>query len=145
MPAMLDHAGVWTGRYTHISPTLEVIDSHSSRVECLFPDNGPHAYIQHNHFTWDDGREHRATLPGTFRDGRLWWDVEAFHGSAWQSRDGEILLHLHRRDEPGASFREIILLGGTDADGVTYRTRTWHWFKDGRLIRRTLCEERRLA
>jgi hypothetical protein len=137
MPAMFDHAGIWTGTYTHIAPDLTIIDQHESRVECVFPDDGPYAYIQHNLFTWADGRTARASLPGIFRDGRLWWDVETFYGSAWQSLDGEILLHLHRKDEPGASFREIILLG----EGGTYRTRTWHWFKNGRLIRRTLCEE----
>ena len=141
MPAMLLHEGVWEGTYTHIAPDLAILDRHESRVACIFPTHGPHAYIQRNRFTWPDGRVETAELPGTFRDGRLHWDTPTFEGTAWQAADGEILLHLSRRDEPGTSFREIILLG----EGGTHRARTWHWFREGRLIRRTLCEETRTA
>ena len=140
MPRMLDHAGTWIGTYTHLDAEARIIDRHASRVVCEFPETGPHPYIQHNTFTWDDGREVTATLPGTFRDGRLWWDTETFSGSAWESHDGFILLNLDRKDEPGTRFHEIILMG----EGGRHRTRTWHWLKDGRLIRRTLCEEARV-
>lgn len=117
-----------------------LVDQHDSRVVCEFPAEGPFAYIQHNHFLWPDGREVRATLPGVFRDGRLWWDLPTFAGCAWES-DGLILLDLQRRDEPGAAFKEIIVMGETG----THRARTWHWFKDGALYRRTLCDETRFA
>ena len=47
------------------------------------------------------------------------------------------MLRLERKDVPGASFTEVIVLGG---DGKS-RARTWHWFIDGELYQRTLCDE----
>ena len=141
MPSMLKHEGVWEGIYTHVNAKTEVIDKHKVSIRCEFPASGPYPYIQHNHFTWDDGREYRATLPGVFKDGRLWWDQETFHGSAWETRDGIILLNLTRKDEPGAHFFEMITMGDTGE----HRSRTWQWFKDGRLFKRTLCDEWRIS
>ena len=140
MPAMLAHAGTWTGRYTHLDGDAAVIDRHDSHVVCGFPEVGPHPYIQRNRFTWPDGREGRAVLRGRFDDGRLWWDEPTFAGSAWQTHDGLVMLHLQRRDMPGVEFWEIILPPVHDR-----RSRTWHFVDgDGRLVRRTLCEERRV-
>jgi hypothetical protein len=36
---------------------------------------------------------------------------------------------------------EVIVMG----EGGQHRARTWHWFRDGRLVRRTLCDEQRVA
>ncbi len=141
MPAMLAHKGTWEGVYTHIDEAAQPLDQHATTVICEFPEKGPYAYIQRNHFRWEDGREYRAELPGIFKNDRLWWDTDTFHGSAWQTHDGLILLNLFRKDEPGANFVEIIAMGG---DGF-HRSRTWHWFKDGKLYKRTLCEEKRVA
>lgn len=141
MPAMLRHEGVWEGRYTHIDTSANILDEHSANVRCEFPRSGPYAYIQYNHFKWDDDREHKAELPGIFKDGRLWWDTDTFHGSAWETHDGLILLNLDRKDDPGARFFEIIVMGETGLD----RARTWHWFKDGKLFKRTLCDERKVS
>lgn len=140
MPTMLDHEGTWEGTYTHMDEQALITDRHHSRVTCEFPEHGEHVYVQHNRFTWDDGRTVTATLPGIFKEGRLWWDTPTFCGSAWETHDGYILLNLDRKDEPGVKFHEIILLGETGK----FRTRTWHWFRDGQLFRRTLCEERRV-
>lgn len=138
---MLNHAGLWEGVYTHINTAGELVDRHRASVECIFPEDGPYAYIQYNHFTWDDGREVRAELPGVLRDGKLWWDTETFKGCAWETDYGLIMLNLERKDDPGANFYEIIALG----DDGTHRARTWHWFKDGKLFKRTLCDERRIT
>jgi hypothetical protein len=140
MPSLAAHAGAWVGTYVHLDAAGAPIDRHEARVRCEFPASGPFDYVQHNHFLWADGRETRAVLPGVLRDGRLWWDVETFHGSSWEAGDGIILLNLQRKDEPGAHFFEMITMGATGA----HRARTWHWFKDGMLHRRTLCDERRI-
>ena len=137
MPAMLKHEGIWEGEYIHIDPSGQEIDRHGTRVVCEFPKTGRYAYIQHNTFTWNDGRVLNVTLPGEFRDGKLWWDTETFHGCAWQSDADIVLLDLHRYDDPGARFFEMITLGETG----THRARTWQWFKNGRLFKRTLCNE----
>jgi len=141
MPAMVRHEGIWEGVYRHVDAEGVLLDCHETRIACEFPGSGDAAYIQHNLFTWDDGREYRARLPGVYRNGKLWWDTPAFHGYAWETEDDVLMLNLTRRDEPGANFIEIIVMG----DGGQRRSRTWHWFKDGALYKRTLCEERRVA
>ncbi len=137
MPAMRDHEGVWEGNYTHIDINAKILDRHKVRIRCEFPESGKYVYIQHNHFMWDDGREYKIQLPGVYRDGRLWWDTDTFHGSAWQTKDDIILLNLDRKDDPGANFFEMITMGQTKK----HRSRTWQWFKNGQLYKRTLCDE----
>lgn len=137
MPGMRLHEGTWEGVYTHIDSDAAIIDKHKVRIRCEFPTSGEFVYIQHNHFMWEDGREFKATLPGTFKDDRLWWDLDTFKGSAWETKDGLILLNLDRKDDPGANFFELIAMGSTGR----HRSRTWHWFKDGKLFKRTLCDE----
>jgi hypothetical protein len=141
MPSLAAHAGVWAGVYRHLDAEGRLIDQHRARIRCEFPAAGPYAYIQHNLFQWDDGREYHATLPGILRDGRLWWDVETFSGVSWEAGDGVILLNLTRKDDPGAHFIEMITLFPSGQ----HRARTWHWFKDGRLFKRTLCDETRMS
>lgn len=138
-PSILRHEGVWTGIYTHLDEQAAIVDRHEAEVRCEFPEHGPFAYVQHNRFRWPDGREQTARLDGELRGERLWWDTPAFHGWAWETREGLILLDLERKDDPGARFYEIIV---TAPDGKT-RARTWHWFREGRLFKRTLCDERR--
>ncbi|TRW15334.1 hypothetical protein FMM06_14810 [Glacieibacterium frigidum] len=138
MPSMARHEGVWEGIYRHVDLDGVLLDTHRVTVRCELPDDGPYPYIQHNHFVWEDGREHRATLPGILRDGRLWWDVETFHGYSWETLDGILMLNLTRKDEAGANFFEMITLGSTGE----HRSRTWQWFRDGKLYKRTLCDER---
>jgi hypothetical protein len=142
MPAMMAHEGVWEGIYRHVNLDGSLYDEHQARVTCEFPDSGPNPYIQHNLFTWSDGRTQTTTLPATYREGALWWDVTTFHGKAWETESGLILLELWRKDLPGAWFWEIICL----AKGGQSRARTWHWFDaNGQLFRRTLCDERRVG
>ena len=144
MPSMRLHEGIWEGKYRHVDVQGSTVDLHSTRVVCEFPESGPHAYIQRNFFRWEDGRTHEAVLEGTFRDGRLWWDTPTFHGYAWE-HEGVIFLELERKDEVGATMREAILMGSRPGEREDVRARTWHWFRDGALFRRTLVEERRVG
>ncbi|MEO9469822.1 hypothetical protein [Parasphingorhabdus sp.] len=141
MPGMLKHEGKWEGVYRHIDTENREVDRHQALVECIFPAEGPFAYIQKNIFTWDDGREYRSTLNGVLREGKLWWDNENFNGCGWETDFGLVLLNLDRKDDPDANFYEIICLG----DDGNHRSRTWHWFKHGKLFKRTLCDEHRVA
>ena len=137
MPAMLKHKGVWSGIYTHLDANGALLDQHRARVECEFPEVGPFHYVQRNLFTWSDGREHRAELPGELRNGKLWWDTETFSGCAWETDHDVILLKLDRKDEPDAYFLETIVMGDTGM----HRARVWQWFKADRLFQRTLVDE----
>ena len=131
------HEGTWEGRYLHVDADGAMLDRHASRVVCAFPRSGPYAYRQQNRFTWEDGRTEEADIGGVLDGGRLRFDTETFSGEAW-SRRGVVFLDTVRKDAPGLSFREVILLGA----GGLHRTRTWHWFEEGRCVRRTLCDER---
>jgi len=135
------HEGVWEGVYTHINAQAEIEDRHLARVICEFPAHGETVYRQHIRFTWDDGRVRSDVFEGIERDGALWYDTATFHGRSWETEDGLILLNLQRKDDPGAHFFEIIAMGETGE----HRARTWHWFKDGKLFRRTLCDEVRIS
>ncbi len=138
MPTMINHEGIWGGVYTHIDVSGKIIDRHQTRVECIFPDSGPYAYIQKNLFTWDDGREYRAELLGSLKGNKLWWDTDTFQGCAWETEFGVTLLNLERKDEPGCRFYEMITMGDSGVD----RARTWQWFNaEGKLYKRTLCDE----
>lgn len=141
MPAMLRHTGTWQGTYLHQDVNGATLDKHNARVICEFPESGEYAYIQHNLFTWEDGSQQEYTLPGRLKDNKLWWDTPTFSGCAWQTDYDVILLNLSRKDEVGAHFFEMITLGDTGQ----FRSRTWQWFKDGKLYKRTLCDEQKVS
>ena len=138
--AMRAHEGVWEGTYTHLDDSGAEVDRHGARVVCEFPASGDPFYVQHITFTWPDGRVREDRFDGVIDGDTVRFDTPTFTGKAWES-DRVVLLHLDRKDEPGVHFVEAIILA---PDGQT-RARTWHWFKDAALIRRTLCDERRVG
>ena len=140
-PATRAHEGVWEGVYTHINAAAAIEDRHAARVICEFPEHGDVVYRQHIRFTWDDARVRSDVFEGIEQNGALWYDTPTFSGRSWEAEDGLVLLNLQRKDDPGAYFFEIIAMGATGK----HRARTWHWFKDGKLFRRTLCDEVRIS
>jgi len=140
-PAMRAHEGIWEGTYTHLRQDHSIEDQHKARVTCLFPSDGDVFYRQIVHFTWADGREHHNQFDGIIRDGVIWFDTPTFSGKTWETDDGLVLLNLNRKDERGSTFFELIAMG----EGGKHRARTWHWFKDGQIYRRTLCNESRIS
>ena len=98
---------------------------------------GDEVYVQKNQFTWDDGRTHKAEFVGTLVGDKIFWDTETFKGFGWQASPAIFLLELDRKDVPGASFSEVIIMGDTKRS----RARTWHWFREGHCYQRTLCNE----
>ena len=139
MPALLPHAGVWAGEYQYVDLRGVVTDSCRSQVQCVFPEQGPFDYIQKNRFEWASGEVTESEFGGVVHGDRLLWDTETFSGFAWTTQEDVVMLCLQRKDQPNTRFTEIIVMG---ADGNN-RARTWHWFKDGKLFQRTLCNEYR--
>ncbi len=137
LPAMLRHEGVWEGCYTTVAIDGTVTDRHRSRVICEFPDDGPFVYVQTNRFDWDNGDSFETVFGGVLDGDRIRWDNDRFTGFGWTSGSDIVLLTLDRNDKPGEHFTEIIVLA---PDGRS-RGRTWHWFRDGELYQRTLCDE----
>lgn len=141
MPVLARHEGEWEGVYTHIDPECKIVDEHRSRLTCRFPEDGDYAYYQINRYLWDDGREEELHFPATYRDGRIWWDTERIEGSAWEIDERTVMLTWTRKEMSGSYLYEMIQLS---EDG-NHRGRTWHWFVDDRLVKRTCIRERRLA
>ena len=140
MPALLLHEGVWEGTYRIVSRDGELIDAYASRIECIFPDDGPWVYVQKNRYRWPDGRVFETEFGGELHGDRIWWDTDRFSGYGWTTCDDIVMLTLDRKDNPGESFSEMITL----APNRDYRARTWQWFRDGKPFQRTLCDERRV-
>ena len=119
---------------------------HASRrtptwTRCEFPETGPYDYVQHNRLSWADGRTLERTLCSTFRDDVLHCDTDRVHGYVWETPEGAVMMRLDYKLEPGLWFIEMISLS---EDGRS-RARTWQWFQDGKPIKRTLCDEWRIA
>ncbi len=140
MPLLARHAGEWTGVYTHVDNDGAVIDQHQSHLICAFPEGGAWDYFQTNHYQWADGRKESFDFPAKYSDGRIWWDTDRIEGSAWEIDQKTIVLHWSRKDIAGSSLYEMIQL----SDCGNHRARTWHWFKDDRIFKRTLIKEERL-
>jgi hypothetical protein len=141
MPALMRHRGVWEGRYRLVDIEGRLLDWHHSRIEVRFPDEGPHDYVQRNHFWWPDGRELRVEHPAICRNGVLLWNTDHIHGQAWSVDERSTVLTWRRTDSPGAELYEIIVINESNDQ----RTRTWHWLRDGALYQRTLIDERRVS
>jgi hypothetical protein len=141
MPMLLRHRGVWEGLYRLVDTAGTLVEWHHSRIEVRFPEQGPHDYVQRNHFRWPDGRELNVEHPAVCRDGVLIWDTEHISGRAWAVGERSTVLSWSRRDSPGSELYEIIVINERN----DRRSRTWHWFRDGALYQRTLIDEKRVA
>ena len=137
LPAMLAHEGIWVGTYRFVDIRGRQIDEYRSRIECVFPDDGPWCYVQKNHYEWADGRTFDTEFGGDLDGDRIFWDTDRFRGYGWVTHDDIVMLTLERKDNPGESFSEMIQLG---EDGLQ-RARTWQWFRNGQPFQRTLCDE----
>lgn len=139
MPLLARHEGVWEGTYIHVDKDNNEIDRHKSRLQCLFP--SADRYHQINTYTWDDGRTEEIEFPSTYRDGKIWWDNERIVGNCWEADEQTIMLRWQRPNMPGAYLYEMIQIS---ADGNN-RARTWHWFENDELFKRTCIKEKRVA
>ena len=140
MPLLAKHEGEWEGVYIEIDADGKILDRHRSYLTCRFPDSGPYPYYQVNKYTWDDGRTEEHHFPAAYRDGRIWWDTDRITGYAWEADAKTVMLYWERKGMHGFSLYEMIQL----SDDGQHRARTWHWFKDGVLMKRTIIKERKV-
>lgn len=140
MPVLARHEGEWEGEYIHVDPNNEVLDRHKSHLICRFPTEGDFPYFQTNIYTWNDGRKEEIDFPAKYRDGRIWWDNERIEGSAWELDERTVCLNWTRKDLPGSYLYEMIQINAANDS----RGRTWHWFVDDELIKRTCIKEHRV-
>lgn len=141
MPLLARHAGQWTGIYTTVDDQGKIIDRHNSLLTCVFSDDPQFPYKQTNQYTWDDGRIEEHYFPASYANKKIWFESERISGMAWEADEDTILLTWKRKDIPNSKLVEMIQLS---SDGLR-RSRTWHWFVDDKLIKRTLIEENKVV
>jgi hypothetical protein len=145
LPVLARHEGVWEGLYRYCDAHGEKTDEHHSRLVCRFPASGPFPYHQTNYYTWPDGRQEVRDFPASLVDGRLRWDNELINGWAadvhLDAFGRTTMLYWVRKDAPDIYLYEMIHL----SDCGQHRSRVWQRFRDGRLLGRTLINERKLS
>ena len=145
MPVLARHEGEWAGVYVDLDADGHEVRRADSHLSCLFPPEGGVDYHQINRYNWDDGTYEENHFPAQYRDGRIWWDTDRIIGSAWELGQDDkrrtVCLTWDRKDLPGVYFYEMIQI----SDDGTARNRTWHWFKDDRLYKRTIIKEHRVS
>lgn len=140
MPVLARHEGDWVGTYTLIDTEGNILDRHKSHLTCQFPEIGPHAYYQVNRYEWADGKREEHQFPATYRDKQIWFDTDRIQGHAWEVDDSTIILTWNYKSMPGTYLYEMIQLSPCG----NYRARTWHWFNNYQIVRRTLIQEERV-
>jgi hypothetical protein len=140
MPVLARHEGEWKGHYIDIDPEGEVIDTFEARLSCRFPEDGEYDYHQINRYEWPDGRKEVHEFPAVYENGQIWFDTDRIEGHAWEADERTVVLTWTRKDLPGVYFYEMIHIN-EDNDR---RSRTWHWFKDDELVKRTIIDEHRI-
>ena len=145
MPLLARHEGVWEGWYRYFDAECREKDAHRSRLICRFPESGPHPYHQTNHYRWEDGRREVRDFPAHERNGRLEFDSDLITGwaadVALDDFNRTTMLNWVRRGEPDLYLYEMIQI----SDCGLYRHRVWHWYRAGRLVERTLIDERKVT
>jgi hypothetical protein len=140
MPVLVRHEGDWVGTYTLVDLEGKILDKHESHLTCQFPEDGSYPYYQINRYKWSDGKQEEHQFPGTYHDKCLWFDTERMQGKAWEADDSIIILRFSYKTAPDMGLSEIIQISPCN----NYRARTWHWYKNNQIIRRTLIQEERL-
>ncbi len=142
MPLLARHEGVWEGYYRYYDADGNKVDEHRSRLLCRIRDDSE--YHQTNLYRWADGKTETRDFPAEVRDGRLWFATEIDGWAAAVDLDEKqrtMMLHWTRVDEPDLYLYEMIQI----SDDGTARARVWHWFKNDRLLQRTLVDEIRVS
>jgi hypothetical protein len=140
MPVLVRHEGDWVGTYIVVDPEGTILDRYKSHLTCEFPTKTSYPYYQTNRYTWADGKKEEYAFPGIYRDKTLWFDTERIDGKAWEVDNSTIILYFSYKGVSNMSLYEMIQISPCN----NYRTRTWHWFKDNKLDKRTLIQEERM-
>lgn len=141
MPVLARHEGSWEGEYVHVDPAGNILDRHKAELTCSFPTEGDWPYFQVNTYTWSDGRREEIRFPAAYHDKQIWFDTDRIDGHAWEIDDKTVMLTWVYKQDSGNYLYEMIQI---DSAGNN-RARTWHWFENGEIVRRTLIKERRVS
>ena len=144
-PLLARHEGVWDGAYIYLDAQGKKFDEHTSRLVCRFPDGSDIDYDQTNYYRWPDGRTEVRAFPAVAAGDRIVFVSDLIDGWAAAVPLDEaartMMLHWVRKGEPGVYLYEMIQI----SDDGRFRSRVWHWFREGRLFQRTLVDEHKVS
>lgn len=140
MPVLARHEGDWVGTYLVLDTEGNILDKHNSHLTCQFPTNTPYPYFQINRYKWLDGKREEHQFPATYRDRKIWFDTERIEGKAWEVDDSTVILYFNYKSMPGMYLYEMIQISPCN----NYRARSWQWFNNHQIFRRTLIQEERM-
>lgn len=140
MPVLVRHQGDWVGTYTVVDNEGNIIDKHHSHLTCQFPDNGEYPYFQTNRYQWDNGKTEEYQFPGIYREKKIWFNTERLDGYAWEVDNSTIILWITYKGVPDIYIYEMINISPCN----NYRARTWHWFNNHQIVKRTIIKEERM-
>ena len=145
MPLLSRHEGVWEGMYRYYDAQGDKVDEHHSKLICRFTNAMPNPYLQTNIYTWSDGRTETREFSGAYDGERLQFDNDLIRGWAADVGPDEnkrtSMLYWKRKDDPDTYLYEMIQL----SDCGQFRSRVWHWIKDGQITHRTLIDEHKVS
>lgn len=142
LPLLARHEGVWDGYYRFYDPDGNKTDEHKSRLLCRLPDD--ETYHQTNLYRWADGKRETRDFPTRVEGRRLIFFTEIDGWAAAVDLDTfqrTMMLNWTRKDDPDLYLYEMIQI----SDCGTARARVWQWFRNDRLLQRTLVDERRVS
>jgi len=142
MPLLYSQNGVWEGYYRYYNSFGEKIDQHKSRLLCRVI--GDQEYHQTNIYRWEDGKKELRDFPAEIKDNKLIFSgtIDGWAASVdLDEFDRTMLLYWKRINEPDLYIYEMIQL----SDDRKHRSRTWQWFNNGKLLKRTLIDELKIS
>lgn len=145
MPAAGSMEGVWEGTFTRVDANGKILESFPSRIEARFlPDGETYDFYQTN--TYRPGTDEATTIESYGK-----WDVDRLHFfndrlEGW-SKDidldplGLTSVFLMKFRDGSLTVSEII---SRDAEDPDRRMRATQYMQGGKIVRRTLIDERRV-
>ena len=146
MPVMARMEGVWAGEFRRIDAEGALIEVVPSRVVVRFlPDGDAYDYHQVNTTRPGEQGERRIESQGKWDVDRLRFSNARLNGWAQDlATDPSRLTSVFRMDftdGSGLTVSEIVSL----SDDGNHRMRATQYIKEGRILRRTLIDEQRVA
>jgi hypothetical protein len=147
MPLLASQMGVWEGEYVHLNADHVEIDRHKSRLLCRL-DEGPSGearLIQTNIYDWPDGSREVRYFVGVLDGDRVNIRNENIEGwvapLAGDVSGRTIMVLWIKTGEPDFRNYEMI----TVSDDGKAKNRTWHTYRAGALLTRTIINERHVG